>query len=181
LRDLLLSAFLSIIVACGIYFLISLVRNKKITTYLMTAAIIVLYVCFISSFLYQYYYRYPIYGAEAWYRSNRELAVSIKQNLTKYDEVVLVNGANIFTAQYGIFTGTDPKQIQKNWNSFPKKIDNLTIIDNCFSSEELNRQISSRRKILYIAPPSCNADLPQEFTITDFGQPQKVIWQAYGL
>lgn len=181
LRDLVLSAFLSIVVACGIYFLISFSKNKKIVSYLVIGFILLLYVFHISSFLYQYYYRYPVYGAEAWNRGDRDLAVAIKENTKNYDEILLVNAANIFSTQYAIEAAIDPIIVQKNWRKYPKKIGNLTMIDKCLPSEKITALQKTQRKILYITSTACTTIAPLKFTINDLGLPQNIIWQAYKL
>lgn len=53
------------------------------------------------------------------------------------------------------------------------------MIDMCLPSEKIASQIKSQRKILYITPPYCNTNALLKFTINNFGQPQKIIWEAY--
>ena len=102
LRSIMMLPFLSIIVGCGIYEMFARLRKiEKIYSAIFTSAFILLYAFLITGYLYQYHYRYSIYGAEAWLRGSRDVSEYIAQEKDNYKQVYIANEGGLLM-QYAL-------------------------------------------------------------------------------
>jgi 4-amino-4-deoxy-L-arabinose transferase-like glycosyltransferase len=172
-RSIMLLPFLSIVIGCGIYFFFSTLftKNKKIFFTIFSC----LYVFLIASYIYQYYSRYSIYGAESWHKSSRDLAIYMWENKDK--NIYLVNSEKMFLLQYGIYNRVDPLVMQKAWQDNPRKMGNIVFLqEDCqnFDLKQLNMKNS-----LSIIPDDCAKSSTPSAVIKDFGEPLRTIWKIY--
>ena len=103
--------FLSIIVGCGIYEMCVRLGRIKIYSAIFTSAFILLYAFLITGYLYQYHYRYNIYGAESWLRSSRDVSEYIVHEKDNYKQVYIANEGGLLM-QYALFNREDPDIVQ---------------------------------------------------------------------
>lgn len=175
-RDIMMLPILLIIIAYGLNYLLSKIGEyKHIYKYSFLTILIVAYSFLVSSYLYQYYYRWPIYGAEAWSTSSKDLVKYVAQVKGQYNDIYISKSANTFLLQYAIFEKIDPRIIQKIWNDKPLKLYNITLLEGCINSD-LNSP-----KTLYISSAfDCvYKTTPPSLKIVDKGESQHVIWNIY--
>lgn len=183
MRSIMLLPFLSIVVGCGIYYLLfSLKKLNTIIKVLIVISFISWYCFLVVEYLYQYHFRYNIYGAESWFRSSRDLAEYIGNNKEEFRNIYVVNPGNMFLFQYGIYNKIRPEVIQKAWNSqSPKKIENVWFISDCIDThrEFFDPEKYLAKNVIYITPGKCHQELIPKNTIKDSGEPLRIIWKIY--
>jgi 4-amino-4-deoxy-L-arabinose transferase-like glycosyltransferase len=181
LRSIMMLPFLSICTGCGIFYLTTIFHKNRM---FKAGAIIlsVIYLYFISGYLYQYYFRYSIYGAQSWFRSSRDVVEYIDKVKSKYDSIQIVSTGGAILIQLAMFQKTDPLIIQKVYqNGMPKKIGNIYIINSCLDTHDklFNPTDYLPARILHIVPDEC---YPKSFpydTIRQVGEPIRIIWKIY--
>lgn len=94
------------VTAFGVYSLI--VKNAK---RLVVALLIIVYVLSISSFLFHYYYDYPVYGRKWWAAEEHDAINYINANGNKYDNV-FVDGGVDWMLLYAFYNRIDPVAFQ---------------------------------------------------------------------
>ena len=142
------------------------------------------YLFLILGFLYQYHYRFSIYGAEAWFRSHRDLSEYILANSSAYQNIWVAKTGYMFLLQYGIYGRIDPKNIQRAFaQKWPKTIGNLTLFDDCIDTQEtaFDPNLFLPPNTLYIVPPECypNDIPPEPNTIRQVGEPLRIMRKIY--
>jgi 4-amino-4-deoxy-L-arabinose transferase-like glycosyltransferase len=179
-RSIMMLPFLSMAVAVGLIQVLNTLRRKgswKIYTTLLAFA----YVAFIVSYLYQYYYRYSIYGAEKWFYSSRETAGVIQKGRTQYDKVYVSDMGPVFLLQYGIWAQVEPSKIQKAWQEYPKtQIDNVSFVEKCSllpTNADPNKSLP--RKTMYIVQDECHKSATPSAVIKEKGEPLRTIFKIY--
>ena len=178
IRAIMMIPFLSILVAIGIVEFFKFIQNfNKLKYYFWGTIFCLVYLVSLFSYLYLYHYRYSVYGAEAWFRSSRDLVSYIELNQDKFDEIHIIKPGNMFLLQYGVFSQSEPEDIQKAWSSpSVKKVDKIVIENDCPVNLDL-----ITNKIWYVVPENC-FDLPNtEKVIKDYGEPLRDIWRIYNL
>lgn len=136
-RDVTMLPVLLIIVALGFNYLLDKIYTyKKFVRFSLLTIFALVYVFLFSSYFYQYYYRWSVYGAEGWQKSYRDL-VGIVDSKTNY-KVYVSGQQKEFLVQYSIFDQKDPAVIQKVWNNDVIKIDNLTLMSGCINGSDLS-------------------------------------------
>lgn len=186
LRNLFLTPFLAILVGCGIY--AGLLFINRYPERIRKAVVIVfigVYGIFVLSYLYQYHFRYSVYGAEAWARGNREVIEYLSQKRNEYKHIYFYapdapnSPGNIMLAQYGIFGRIEPIDIQRAWVTQIPVIGNVTFLDSCPDLLKLPK-MSKKDKTLYIYPvEKCSQNIAPIYTIHDYGESTIVLWQVY--
>lgn len=173
-RSIMMQPFLILILAYGAYSLIIWCKQYR---HLLMGLLIGLYAVFAVSYLYEYFYRFPIYYAESWFGSTRDVIMVIDQKKGQYDHIVVANhGDPLF--QYGFFHAMDPVQLRTLLNQpYPKTVDNVSFIDECLAVDDPVNVLAS--KTLYLAPERCHKQVKPSFEITDRGEPLRVIWKGY--
>lgn len=176
MRAIFMIPFLSILIAFGIAAI-----SKRMW---LTGALVVLYIVSVSSYLYQYHYRYPIYGAEAWFKSSQEVVEAVERRRAGYQHAVVIDPGIMFLLQYGVYTRTDPALIAAAWNSpWPKRVNSLELWERCPTATATTHAFDPHTDILpstvYAVRPECyNKDTPVA-VIRDLGEPLRTIWNVY--
>jgi hypothetical protein len=177
IRDLVMIPFLSMITGIGIYTLFDHKIFSKFK-YSTVGVVSLIYIFLISSYLYQYYTRYSIYGAEAYMNDKKQLAIFISQNKTKYDKVYVATGEKIFLAQYGIFGQINPTLIQKAWQEDKSIVENVNFNFSCIADKNGKFIDKLPEKSLYIVPASCNQSVAPSIQIKNL-ETGETIWKIY--
>lgn len=183
MRNSMMLPFLSIIVGCGIYYFFHLLRKqKRIISFFIITIFLLIYGFLVTEYIYQYYFRYSIYGAESWFTSNRDLSIYIEKNKSKYQNIIVITKGNMFLLQYGVYNKTNPKIIQSIWNrQGSKQIENVLFADGCIDThgEIFNPKKYLKSSTLYIVPDECHKNTLPSDTIKDLGEPLRTIWKIY--
>jgi len=183
-RSIMMLPFLVIIIGAGIYYFFELLKNKKSLYYAMLLFVSVLYFFAFSLYVYQYQFRYSIYGAEAWNRSSRDLVEYVASVKEKYTNVYIADSGGLLM-QYGLFNKLNPKEAQAVYNqALPKRLGNISFIGNCIKSSKGTFILSSQNlppNTLYAFPDGCYKKVigHRVKTIIDVGEPLHTVWDLY--
>lgn len=172
-RSVMLLPFLSIVIGCGIYYLFTDLFTKNKRMYIVI--LLCLYTFFITSYFYQYYFRYSIYGAEPWFKSSRDLATYMGKNDNK--NIYLFNAEYMFLLQYGVFNKVDPLIMRKAWKSNPRAIGNIKLIQQDCRYLDISK--FNKKNNILIIPDNCAKNSTPSAVIRDFGEPLRTIWKIY--
>lgn len=175
-RSIMLLPFLSIVVGCGIYYCVTdlFSKNRRIFVVILSC----FYVFLVSSYLYQYYFRYSIYGAESWRKSDRNLIDYIAERKNDYKNIYVSNAGKMFLLQYGVFNKVDPSIMEKAWQSSPSKLDNITFLESVGCSFFDNYK-ENRKNNMFFIQDDCDKNSTPSARIKDFGEPLRTIWKIY--
>ncbi|KKQ37888.1 MAG: hypothetical protein US55_C0020G0003 [Candidatus Levybacteria bacterium GW2011_GWC2_37_7] len=180
MRSIMMLPFLSIIAGCGIYEICIKFREmKKTYSVVFISAFVLLYAFLILEYLYQYHYRYGIYGAEAWLRSSRDVSEYIAQEKDKYKQVYIANEGGLLM-QYALFNREDPYSVQAAYKS--KILKNIYFIGNCIDTgnKPFDPKIYLPPSTLYVIP-DCYKEVAVEpiKSIIQVGEPLHAVWKIY--
>jgi len=181
-RDIMMLPLLLIIVACGFDYLLKIIETKKYIYRCIFLTILVLsYLFLFTGYLYQYYYRWPLYGAEGWQRSYRDITYFVAAKRTNYNKIYVGKHSKEFLLQYAISEKLNPVLVQKIWLENPIKLYNITMFKECLNNGEGIVDDFITPKTLYISPENdCHYKLSTpSATIVDKGEPLHVIWNIY--
>lgn len=173
-RSIMMQPFLIFIVAYGTYSLgVGFKRYRR----LLAGAFVILYAVFAASYVYEYFYRFPVYYAESWFGSTRDVIFLIDKNKDHYDHVIVANhGDPLF--QYGFFHRMDPTKLRTLLNQpYPRAIGNVSFVDECLETDDPVSLLPP--KTLYLVPERCHKQTKPSFEIVDRGEPLRVIWKGY--
>ncbi|RJQ37739.1 hypothetical protein C4559_03320 [Candidatus Microgenomates bacterium] len=183
MRSIMMMPFLLITASLGLHYLLTLIgRLSKPLKIISITSIIIIYSFLISEYLYQYYFRYSVYSAEAWFGSERDLFYYLDKNKNEYKKVYIAEVEDMFVLQYAVFNRINPKLMQEIWSkNWPKKIGDVNFINGCFDSGEIkyNPNFSLPDKTLYVVPDKCHKDFSPLIRINDRGEPLRTIWKIY--
>lgn len=165
-------------VGYGIFSILEYLNKKRefVKSFLLIILISVYSFLFIE-YLYQYYSRYSIYGAESWFRSSRDLSTYIGKKKNDYKNIYLINAGNMFLLQYGVFNKIDPSIMQKTWQSNSRKLGNIILMELNCSSFDISKV--DRKNNMYIVPDDCARNSTPAARIKDLGEPLRTIWKIY--
>jgi hypothetical protein len=181
-RDIMMLPILLTIIACGLTYLLErLALYKNIYRYIFISVFVLVYLFLFTGYLYQYYYRWTVYGSEAWGTSYMDLVKFVVQTKGQYKDVYIGNSYNNFLMQYAIVEKLDPKIVQKVWNANTIKIYNITMLAGCLNNGDGVVKDFITPKTLYISSASdCHYKLSTpSATIVDKGELLHVIWNIY--
>jgi 4-amino-4-deoxy-L-arabinose transferase-like glycosyltransferase len=180
-RSVMLLPILSVIVAAGIYFFwTKLKEESSFRQNIIKGFFLFLYFFLFASYFFQYFYRYPVYGAEGWFRSSRELSEYLNKGKSKYKNIYLVEAGDMFIFQYAVFNKVAPNMVMEAWrSSYPKKINGITLLSGCLNEGLGNPNDFLSPETLYIVGDKYHRDIPPDETIDDFGEPLRTIWKIY--
>jgi hypothetical protein len=173
---------LLIIVACGINWLLDKIGEyKRIYKYILLTIFVLTYLFLISGYLYQYYFRWPVYGAEAWGKSNKDLVYLMNLKKNDYKQFYISRNPYEFLLQYAIYDKVDPKIIQKSWQEHPIKLYDITLFQECINNGTDNVTKFLPKSTFYAAlDQDCHYRLSTPSAkIVDKGEPLHVIWNIY--
>lgn len=181
-RDIMLLPALMLIVSYGLYFLsVKILSYKKVYKYFILAGLILAYMCLFSSYFYQYYFRWPLYGAEGWGTSYRDLTDYVNVKKSEYKNIYISSSGQTYLIKYAIYNKIDPRLIQKLWNEDPIKIENIIMLPDCLNSTVGNVKEFLPQNTLYISSfNDCHYKLSTPSgKIVDRGEPLHTIWDIY--
>jgi 4-amino-4-deoxy-L-arabinose transferase-like glycosyltransferase len=182
MRAIMMVPFLYILIGYGLAETVNFIRNqpkiRQISMFILLASV---YGFFILSYFYQYFYRFPIYDAETWFRSSRDLVSYIRKNQNNYDRVILVNNGDLLI-QFAFFNNLPPQLVRQVYAELmPKNLGNITFINGCFDTKGakfIPTEIYPP-KTLYIVPEACHKETPPFDVIREVGEPLRTIWKIY--
>jgi len=185
-RSVMMLPFLSMIVGCGLYDLsrrlMSLKKRKLLFFYSFVTFFSLFYLFLIAEYLYQFYFRYPIYSSESWLRSRREVVEFIGKEKNNYQQVYITNPGDLLI-QYAIFNRVDPKLTQTAYQSETPQVENVYFIGDCLKTNEqpFDPKIHLPESTLYITHEACHKKAVVEpvKVITEVGEPLHTIWKIY--
>jgi 4-amino-4-deoxy-L-arabinose transferase-like glycosyltransferase len=181
-RDIMMLPILLIMVACGINYLLDKIGEyKRIYKYILLTIFVLTYLFLISGYLYQYYFRWPVYGAEAWGKSNKDLVYLMNLKKNDYKQFYISRNPYEFLLQYAIYDKVDPKIIQKSWQEHPIKLYDITLFQECINNGIDNVTKFLPKSTFYAAlDQDCHYRLSTPSAkIVDKGEPLHVIWNIY--
>ncbi len=180
-RNIMLLPVLIIIVAYGLSMsLDKILKFKKFYRLTLFLTIIIVYFFLFSSYLYQYYFRWPIYGAEGVNSNSRDLSSLIMRNKDKYSNIYLSKQGYDFLLVYGIYEKTDPRILQGAWGKNPAQIGSLRIYQNCINNGVGYTEKFLPKNTLYISSfVDCHYLSTPSAKIVDRGEPLRIIWNIY--
>lgn len=178
-RDIMMLPFMELIIAYGMVLALERISTyKNFLKYSVLATLCLTYLFLFTGYLYQYYFRWPVYGAENMASSVRDLTNFISSN--KSSKIYLTKQGYDYLLIYGILRQINPIIIQRNWSKNPAEIYNLTIFQKCLDNQNINIYPKLPQKTTYIAPASlCIYNSTPSATIVDRGDPLHVIWNIY--
>lgn len=180
LRDIMLLLPLCILAGLGIFQLFSwIIKQKKIISIGLAGIFSICYLFLVTSFIYQYFYRYPIYGGENWLHSTRTVLEFAGSQTKNYKNIYIVDNEKMFAVQYAIFNNINAQQVQKAWQQKIPKIGNVTFLDECINHGLGDPYTLIPEKTLYVTPGNCYTSSANNGTINDVGEPIRVLWRIY--
>lgn len=179
-RDIMMLPVLMIIVACGLDYLLKLIAAQKpVYKYIFLSFFILAYLFLVSEYVYQYYYRWSIYGAEGWQKSYRDLTSLVASKKSDYNRIYVSGNPQEFLLQYAITEKIDPVLVQKVWRDNPIKLYNITMFTTCLDKEQGYAKILPK-STLYAAPAgNCHYNAAPIEKIIDDGESLRTIWNIY--
>lgn len=180
IRSIMMLPFLSIIIGCGIYYCFSVffLRHRKISI----AVFSLFYIFLIASYLYQYYFRYAIYGAESWFKSSKDVVQLMGREKKNFNHIYFAEPGSLII-QYALWNKVDPRVIQKSYASqSPKKVENVVFLGGCIDTHDqlFDPNLYLPKKTMYIIPFGCYKQKMRPFSrITQFDEPLRTIWEVY--
>lgn len=180
-RNIMLSPFFSIIIGCGIYYFFTQIKfHHRLIRLIFFGLFCVLYLFLISEYLYQYYYRYSIYGAESWFYSSREVVELVGKQKKNYKNIYVADAGLLL--QYAVFNKSDPSIVRKLYRANPPlKIENIVFMATCIDT---GKDLFSPQKYLpastlYIVHADCHKETKPMKTFVQQGEPLRTIWKVY--
>jgi len=177
-RNFLMSVILPIFTAGGTLFLYNLKLFKKYKNLkykkLLVICIILLYAYSLSSYLFDYYFRYPKIGGEAWGKSFKNLSYKILENKEKYEKVIIGPTTHGDFIQFAFYAKLKPSEVQEIWKNSPKLHSGPFIYKNIHFVPDCLKKVD--RGTLYITPGQCIKEKPIDIVKDSFGND---IWRFY--
>ncbi len=162
--------------------------QRSITKWIVVAGYSIFIIITLCSYIAHLWYRYPVYGAERWFKSSTDLSIYVRDHHTDYSRVIIVQSGSMFLFQFGIYAKIDPIIIQRAWNARPRSvIDNIVFAESpsCPRITLPTRETASLTNLLLVWPDNCAnsllSTLPQVYTIRERGEPLRSIWRMYSL
>jgi len=181
IRDFMMLPMFILIISAGLHALILKIKSfRKLIAATILAGLFFLYTFLFLGYLYQYYYRWPVYGAEAVKASSRDLANYVGQNRNNYKEVYIGNANRDLVIQYAIFNKINPQLIQQVWNQSPIKLDNVTFLSDCLNNGKGKIKDFLPENSLYVYDDNlCHYSSTPSARIIDRGEPLHIMWDIY--
>ena len=128
--------------------------------------------------MYVYYFRYPLYSAEAWFEQSKTIAAFAQQHTGEYRYIIIDGAGPMFLMQYGIYNRVNPDVISKAWKTYPRtKIGNIVFVeDYCNEKMPANYYHYPKDSVLIVSGDCYKSAVPIE-TIRDRSEDLHVIWR----
>jgi len=181
IRSMMMVPFLALIVGVGTMGLYERISIHKILRLCYLPCILLLYVVFSVSFLYQYYFRYTVYGAEQWFYSHRQVLLFIDQQKRGFSRILIKAPNDDFLWQYGVLDKADPKEMQAIWTRKTRTVGKVTFLTDCLQShgEKFNPAIDLTPDTLYVATGTCSTENQSGILFREVGEPLRTTWIAF--
>lgn len=183
-RNLFVSLFLPVLIGGGIYGLITSTAFKK-WGLLVAGIIIMSYAYLLGSYLFDYYGRFSVYGAEPWFKSLKDMSYVVMNNQKKFNKVIISSSEFIDFVQYAFYAEIPPSDVQNVWkkktvtssgNTYYYK--NIIFTSDCYNNDTKNLPFFNDQKpLLYITHDRCSKLVEPTSNIRDFAL--NPIWKIY--
>lgn len=181
-RSIMLLPFLAVLTAQGIETLIEILKRQKQTVYYGCIVIfILLYGYLFLGYLYQYYFRYPVYAAETWFSSSKDLAQYLRDHEHQYQIIQIANPGDLLI-QLAIHLKLEPELVSRLYKTpSPKSFGKVTMISGCIDThgKTFFPETYLTPHTLYITKFECHQEATPSATITDRGEKLRTIWKIY--
>lgn len=113
MRAFLLSYLLPVVIASGILWWYETTRRRSLWMGRFILVVIGLgYISVVSSYLYQYHFRYPTYGADRWFKADKDLAAIVIVEANRYKDILIAPAGVDVVLQYAYHNKIHPRIIQ---------------------------------------------------------------------
>ncbi len=184
-RNFFLAAIFPVLAAAGVVALVQSAK-RKLLTWGAIALVVILYTYALSSYLYDYYYRYAYQVAEGWAKSIKEISLLTKEKQAKYDVVFLGRTSFVDTVEYAFWNTIDPTTLQKTWENRQSTpytyftLGNVIFGEKCIDQKDLkNDPLKNVETIYYITAHTCNNEATPSGKIEDYFR--NPIWKLFEL
>jgi 4-amino-4-deoxy-L-arabinose transferase-like glycosyltransferase len=181
-RDIMMLPILLTIIACGLTYLLERVAlYKNMYRYIFISFFVLVYLFLFTGYLYQYYYRWTVYGSEAWGTSSTDLVKLVAREKEQYKDVYISSSYRNFLTLYAVIEKLDPRVVQNVWNRNPIKIYNVTMLAGCLNNGEgIVKDFISPKTLYVSSAQDCHYRLSTPSAkIVDKSEPLHVIWNIY--
>lgn len=160
-RSIMLLPFLSIITGMGIFYFTGLISKYKYSVRLtIYGLLIATYIVLISGYVYQYFFRYSVYGDKYWNSSKIDLVTYLKNEKDNYDKIIVAGDSNGLVLYYAFYNKLSPEITQKVLLSDTKIIDNIEFIKECIGKKSgFDPEKNLPENTLYVTESNCYEDL----------------------
>lgn len=185
-RSLYMLPFLLIPVAAGIIFLWEYIGNyRKLLKAIILSIVFIFYSLQVSSYLYQYYGRYAIYGAESWFKSTQDVSRYISNH--PQNKLVVANAWIFEFINYAFYTKLDPQiaqdVIRNSYKSNQFDINNVKFVSNCLNDGNDDPKSFLPKNTIYITRVNCHKIYEADEYIRKydgiFTQNSEIIWRIF--
>lgn len=183
-RNFFMSAFLPILSGGGIVFLLTILKRWK--TILM-CSFIVAYLYLVGGYLFDYYGRFALYGAEAWAKSIKDVSFLIREEKDNYNKVVVGQASFGDFLEYAFYSKTHPTQVQSTWKNRSEEgktlsfsFGNINFTNKCLDNGEGGLpSFEGMKPVLYFVREDCMKFATPSGIIRDYNR--NTIWKFYSI
>lgn len=169
-RSVLLFPILIIFAAIGITYVI-----KRLNRYrqFISFWVIIIYFLFVLNYLYLYFFRYPVYGAEGFFFSGRVLSKYISLHLQNPEKKIIVispDAEGLFKQHLfysGLFNQENYKEIADSLRKENFEIGNVSFTDICPKEDILRGE---HLILIYRCGSKCEKEIERLISLRDFSQ-----------
>lgn len=150
---------------------------KKTISYGLIAFI---YIFLVSNYIYTYFFRFVVYGADAWFRSSRDVVTYMLKNESKYQQINIANDGNLLI-QLAFYKPIAPSDMWQLSGKIRPKVGKINFIGSCIYTKgnKFDPKAYLPVHTLYIVPEVCHKETKPFDDITQVGEPLRVIWKFY--
>lgn len=183
-RNFFLSALFPILSAGGVLFSIHYFSNIRLKQ--MTIVVLILSFAYVfGSYLFDYYGRYALYGAEPWFKSLKDISYKVLENRQKYNRVIVGTSSFVDLLQYAFYAKINPLEVQKSWREHSTgvqesfSVQNVAFTASCLDNGNNDLPSFKDKPVMYIIHESCDKAATPSALIKDyFGN---TVWKVYRL
>jgi hypothetical protein len=181
-RSIMMIPFLAIFIGVGIVDVCIYINKKRRVLRCICIALVVLcYGYSIANYGFHYFSRYPVYGAESWFVSSRDLYNYIEKAIGEGKSIVIANPGDLLI-QFAFYGKFDPKLVRDFYaKDTPKKLGNILFLNGCIDThgEMLVMADHFKEKTIYITKPECHKEATTTAYIRDRGEYLHVLWKIF--
>jgi hypothetical protein len=174
--------FFAILIAQGIVTFIRFLKRQTTPVYYGAITIfVIVYGYLFSGYVYQYYFRYPVYAAETWFSSSKDLAYYIRDHGNQFQSTIIANPGDLLI-QFAIYLKMDPQLVQKLYRTpSPKSFGKVTMVSGCIDThgETFFPEKYLTPHTMYVTKFECHQEATPSATIIDRGEKLRTIWKIY--